>query len=202
MLWKGTKFMTVARASASPVSYTFQEFERMPEFNQNYELVEGRLVAKAMPSDRHSRIADELLIALRFFDRQLKLGRAWRELTIKIPGDDGNGRVPDLTYVVASRIPPVSDGALAVVPDLVVEVWSPSDTNGKSALESTRKKMLYWPQHGVKITWCINPAVHEVEVLYGIDQAKSNVVLALGDELTGEEVLPGFKLAVAELFQD
>ena len=149
-----------------------------------------------------AELQTKFLIALRFFDRQLKLGRAWRELTIKIPGDDGNGRVPDLAYVVASRVPPVSDVALSVVPDLVVEVWSPADTDGKSALESTRKKMLYWPQHGVKITWCINPAAHEVEVLYAADQAKSDLVLELADELDGEEVLPGFKLAVSELFQD
>jgi Uma2 family endonuclease len=180
--------------------YTISDFERMPEFDENYELIDGRIVQKAMPGDEHSTIADELLIAIRLFDKAKKLGKAWRELSISF--GPRNSRIPDLCFVVANRIPPLSQGALTIAPDLVVEVWSPSDIDSKSTLESTRKKMQYWPQHGVKITWCVNPAAREVEVLYTPTAHKLDLVLEIGDELDGEEVLPGFKLPVAALFAD
>ena len=179
---------------------TIDEFEQMAEFsNGRYELIDGRPVEKSMPGDEHSRIADDLLFAIRDFDRNWKLGRAWREVTVRVRSDERNGREPDLSYVVASRVPPKSKGSLDVVPDLVVEVWSPSDVAGQVNLKSTREKMLYWPDNGVKITWCINPAAQEVEILYAGQKTPAKV-LSLMDTLEGEDVIPGFKLEVARLF--
>jgi Uma2 family endonuclease len=47
------------RANPSKVekTYTPEEFENMPEFQENYELVNGRLVKKPMAGDDHGRIA-------------------------------------------------------------------------------------------------------------------------------------------------
>ena len=189
-----------ARAVEAEKLYTISDFEKMPEFSENYELIDGRIAEKAMPGDRHGRIARLIEKQIILLDPQDKLGMTWRDTTIKIAGDEGNGRTPDMAYVNASRVPPISDGSLAVVPDLVVEVWSPSDNESKSALESTWKKREYWREHGVKITWCINPKAKEVEVLY-TDPNKADVVLELGDTLDGEDVIPGFKMPVAALFE-
>jgi Uma2 family endonuclease len=182
--------------------YTISEFEQMSEFGENYELIDGRILTKTMPGDEHGGIVFNLLSAIILYDPQKKLGRAWTDTTIKIAGDDGNGRSPDMAYISANHILPRSKGSLTVIPDLVVEVWSPSDIDSKSTPESTRKKMQYWPQHGVKITWCVNPATREVEVLYAPTANKLDPVLEMGDKLDGEQVLPGFKLPVAALFAD
>jgi Uma2 family endonuclease len=180
---------------------TIDEFEQLPEFGEGgYELVDGRLVKKPMPGEEHGRIADDLYFALRLFDKNWLLGRAWREITVKVHADERNGRTPDLCYVVASRQPPKSQSALEVVPDLVVEVWSPSDVAGEEARNSTQLKMRYWPDNGVRLTWCVDPARREVVVLHS-DPSKQDFIQELGDELDGEDVIPGFRLAVDELFQ-
>ncbi len=178
---------------------TIDEFERMPEFSGGYELVDGRVVKKPMPGDEHGRIADDLMFAIRNFDKNLRLGRAWRETTVRVRPDERNGRIPDLFYVVASRVPAKSKGSLEVVPDLVVEVWSPSDVDGNVVLNSTRAKMLYWPDSGVKITWCINPKAQNVEILYAGEKTPRKVA-GINDMLDGEDVIPGFKIPVADLF--
>ena len=179
---------------------TLDEFELMPEFNAGNELIDGRIVKKPMPGEEHGRIADELLIAIRLFGMQMRFGRAYREITVRVPSDERNGRIPDLCYVVASRRPAGTKRSLEVVPDLVVEVWSPSDIAGKVALASTREKMLYWPNNGVKIIWCINPAAKQVEILYA-GQKVPGKVLNINDTLDGEDIIPGFTLPIARLFE-
>jgi len=175
-----------------------EQFEQMPEFDGPYELIDGSVVEK-MAGDQHSRIARRLEKAIMVFDPNDKWGLTWRDATVKVVGDDGNGRKPDLAYIIASRVPAESPGSLTVMPDLVVEVWSFSDTDGPVSLKSTRIKMLYWPSNGAKITWCINPVAQEVEVYYAGQNAPAKV-LTLNAELDGEEVIPGFKLPIASLF--
>lgn len=190
--------MAVARARLATERITMAEFEQMPQFGQNYELIDGGLVEKEMPGEEHSDIADFLLKAIWRLDPDEKLGKAWREVSVAFPGD--NTRQPDLCFVTATRRQPKTKGALRVMPDFVVEVWSPGDVASKSVLESTRQKMLIYPTNGVKITWCINPKAQEVEVLYA-DKNKPDMVYELSDVLSGEDVLPGLQIKVAELFQ-
>jgi Uma2 family endonuclease len=180
---------------------TFDQFEQLPEFGAGYELVDGRLVQKPMPGEEHGRIADDLYFALRMFDKNWQLGRAWREITVKVRSDERNGRTPDLCYVLASRQPPKTQNALEVVPDLVVEVWSPSDIVNEEARNSTRLKMRYWPDNGVRLTWCVDPARREVEVLHAAPTKQDFVQeLSTDDELDGEDIIPGFRLKLSELF--
>ncbi len=176
-----------------------EQFEQMPEFDGPYELIDGSVVEK-MAGDQHGRIGHRLELAIGKFDPDEKLGMTWHDTTVKVAGDDGNGRKLDLLFIVASRVPSESTGSLTVMPDLVVEVWSPSDTDGPVSLKSTRIKMQYWPSNGAKITWCINPVAKEVEVYYA-GQTVPAKVWVLSDELDGEDVIPGFKLPIARLFE-
>ena len=181
---------------------TIGEFEQMSEFNGPYELING-VIVKKMAGDNHDRIARKIDRAIEKLDPDDNLGRTWRTGTFKLASgtDDArdNGRMPDLAYIIADRVPPLSDESMTVAPDLVVEVWSPGDVNALVNLRSTRNKMEYWPEHGVKITWCVNPAAKEVEVLYS-DNSKPAMIYEIGDTLDGEDVIPGFKMAVADLF--
>jgi Uma2 family endonuclease len=49
--------MVKTALAAAEKLYTADEFEQMPEFNQNYELLDGRIVQKPMPTEEHSWIA-------------------------------------------------------------------------------------------------------------------------------------------------
>ncbi len=107
--------------------------------------------------------------------------------------------IPDLGYIVASRLPATTQKALNSVPDLVVEIHSPTDLRSTPERLTARPKIKDWQEVGVQIIWAIDPARKIVEV-YHPTQPGPFMELGLNDELDGEEVLPGFRLKVAELF--
>jgi Uma2 family endonuclease len=179
-------------------TYTPEEFENMPEFNERYELIKGRLVKRPMAGDDHGRIAQHINDMIFLFDQKRVLGRLWFDTNF----DVGTGwmPIPDLGYVVAERVPPRSKKSIKVVPDLVVEIQSPSDLRSKTERDAAAKKLKDWQEVGVKIIWSINPDKKIVEV-YHLGQDAPVDVLTVNDILSGENIIPGFTLAVKDLFE-
>lgn len=178
-------------------SYTPEEFEALPQFDDLYELVDGKLVKKPVPGDAHGRIGKRIDRKLAAFDPAENLGMLWRDTTF----DVGTGwmPIPDLGFMVASRVPPESEKSVKGVPDLVVEIHSPTDLRSQKEREATRQKVADWQAVGVRIIWSINPRNKSVEV-YHLGHSQPVQTLAEGAELSGEDVIPGFKLKVSELF--
>jgi Uma2 family endonuclease len=104
-------------------------------------------------------------------------------------------RRPDLAYVSRQRWQrPTQTGAWTVVPDLAVEVISPTNR----APEVLQKIDEYFAA-GVRLVWVIYCEPRKVYVY------RSNLdiqVLAPQDTLDGDAVIPGFSLPVAKLFED
>jgi Uma2 family endonuclease len=178
-------------------SYSPQEFETLPEFDDRYELVDGKLVKKPMPGGQHGSIARRINKRINLFDPEDKFGVMWFDTTF----DVGTGwmPIPDLGYIVADRIPDITEKAIKCVPDLVVEIYSPSALRSKSEREAAERKLRDWQGAGVRIIWAINPEKKIIEV-YHPNQAEPAMQLGLDDELDGENVIPGFRLKVGELF--
>jgi Uma2 family endonuclease len=177
--------------------YTPEEFENLPAFDELYELVKGKLVKKPMPGDKHGRIARRLMRKFDRFDPDENLGILWVDTTFNV----GTGwmPIPDLGFVMAGNVPAESDKGVKAVPDLVVEIHSPTDLRSKTEREAADQKIKDWQTVGVKIIWAINPAKKSVEV-YHAGQSDAVAVLSGQDELDGENVIPGFKLNINELF--
>jgi Uma2 family endonuclease len=103
--------------------------------------------------------------------------------------------VPDAALVISSRVPATGDdaGYFSGPPDSAVEVLPPSNT----AAEMT-EKVADCLRAGTKIVWFVNPTRRTVTVH---DAAKRDVdVLAEGNSLTAEPLLPDFALRVGEFF--
>jgi Uma2 family endonuclease len=147
--------------------------------------------------DQHGTIVDNLAFYLRIFDPERKLGKSWTSTGFKL--DKRNTPEPDLMYVVASRLQPMSKNAVGVVPDLVVEVWSPSQLTKTGIDKDSLDKIRAYQKAGVKIIWSIHPELQTISV-YHPDQTDPVAVLGINDELDGEAVIPGFKLPVKKLF--
>jgi Uma2 family endonuclease len=81
-----------------------------------------------------------------------------------------------------------------VVPDLAVEVISPNDIF-KDVLAKVREHCHY----GVQVVWVVAP---EEQQVYVYDSPTHVRILTRQDELTGGEVVPGFRLPLGLLFQD
>lgn len=175
--------------------YTVDEFETFLAQSENadraFELVHGELVEKAMPTEEHGLIVANLLAALWIFVKQVGMGRVGAEIRNRLPGDDHNARQPDISYFADASRPIVERGAVPRLPDLVVEVKSPDDT-----YRLMREKADFYLANGSRLVWLVYPEKHLVEAHTpaGFD------LFGEGDTLTGGAVLPGFALAVQDIF--
>lgn len=103
-------------------------------------------------------------------------------------------RRPDVSFVRAGRLSwdQIGDGWLRVVPDLVVEVISPNDL-----AEEVEEKVEMFHKVGVPLIWVVSPTARTVRVLRSDG---STTTLRDGDQLSGEDVIPGFACPVASIF--
>jgi len=84
-------------------------------------------------------------------------------------------------------------GFAGFVPNLVVEVVSPSD-----AWSDVKEKVRQWLAHGVALVWVADPRTCTVEVYA---PGRAAIELSEKDEIDGGSVLPGFRCAVHDLFR-
>jgi Uma2 family endonuclease len=105
------------------------------------------------------------------------------------------GRAPDVAVILRSRF---AEGKLPtaavpeLVPDLAIEVLSSSNT----VAEMKRKRCEYF-QAGTQVVWEIDAAARTAWVYRSDDEG---VCIGGDGVLTGEPVLPGFRLSLRELF--
>jgi Uma2 family endonuclease len=167
----------------------------MPD-GDRYELVDGQLVERRM-SLWSSYVSGEIYALVRAFCRAKGLGWVLPEGTGYqcFPDAPDKVRKPDTSFISKERMPlerASEEGFIRVAPDLAVEVISPNDT----AYEVDEKVQAYL-RAGVRLVWVVNPDARAVAVHR---QTEIGDILRESDELTGEEVLPGFRCRVSELF--
>lgn len=86
------------------------------------------------------------------------------------------------------------DGFLEGAPDLAVEILSPSNT-----VEEIHNKLVEYFDNGARLVWVIHPKEQYV-LVYRSAQERDRLLKST-DSLDGEDIVPDFTLAVAELFQ-
>jgi Uma2 family endonuclease len=158
-----------------------------------YELVDGVLVEKVM-GYTESRLACDLIRWLGNYLEQHDLGSlAGEGGTMRLLR--GLVRIPDVSFVSWERFPnrqlpdvPIPD----LVPDLAVEVLSPSNTKAEMA-----RKLREYFLSGTRLVWLVDPRKRTVRVYCSPERAK---VLREGDVLDGGDVLPGLRIPLRQLF--
>ena len=88
----------------------------------------------------------------------------------------------------------VTKGSVPEMPDLAVEVQSPDDS-----IKAMREKATYYLANGAKLVWLVYPRKRIVEVYHANGEID---IFHKGEMLSGEDVLPGFSLLVADIFAD
>jgi Uma2 family endonuclease len=103
-------------------------------------------------------------------------------------------RLPDVCFAswktLGGEMP--GDSIAGVVPELVVEVLSKSNTKG----EMNRKRRDYFLA-GVREVWIIDPKTQTAEVYTSPHDKRS---IGIDGALTGGDLLPGFSLPLKKLF--
>ena len=174
---------------------TAEELWRMPPGNERRELVKGELRTMAPAGFDHGAIITNLAFLLTRHVREKKLGLVLgAETGFKLASNPDTVRGADISYVAASRIPS-SGRPIAFwpgAPDLAVEVLSPGDT-----IDQAEEKVDDYLNGGCRMVWVVNPRRRTVTTYR---PGAAPAIVGEGQELDGQDVVPGFRCAVAEIF--
>lgn len=159
------------------------------------ELVRGALVVREPPGTYHGRVAARLAYLIGHHVYQHDLGVVLGQDTgFHIFSDPDSVRAPDVAFVRKERVEEIgSRGYARMAPDLLAEIVSPGDRPGE-----VLTKVGDWLDAGVALVWVIDPERREGRV----HRADGSVAIIPSDgTLDGEDVLPGFRCPLAEVFR-
>jgi Uma2 family endonuclease len=177
------------------------ELSHSPEYSeQRLELSKGILIVMAPASFQHGKWMSKWDRIIGDFVEANDLGETTGAETGYILFTDADGRdtvrAPDVAFVAKARIPAEGfpeRGFAHIAPDLAVEVVSPNDT-----AEEVQQKVNEYLEAGTRAVWVFYPKPQTIAV----HTRTGTQILRPGDVLDGGDVLPGFTLALRDLFRD
>lgn len=181
------------------MTVTLEDYRRMDRSDRPTELVRGKVIELDYPTPYHGWVCSNVNGILRAFVRANKLGRVMGNYSgIITESEPDTLRGADVAFYSFNRLPPgpfSRDEYLAVVPEFIVEVLSPSDR---------------WSRVFAKVTEYLNAGVTAVCVLdpnpasagatvYRDDRSPES--FAADAEMVVPDVLPGFRVRVGEFWE-
>jgi Uma2 family endonuclease len=176
--------------------WTDAEFMALNRDGHRYEIVNRELIDMGNSGAKHSYVCSVLMIFLGGYVHIQKIGAMFDSSTA-FKMKSGNKRSPDISFMAKERLQGLEelpDGFLEGAPDLAVEILSPSNT-----VEEIHNKLVEYFENGSRLVWVINPKEKYV-LVYRSSQEPDRLLKSV-DSLDGEDIVPGFTLPIAELFQ-
>jgi Uma2 family endonuclease len=175
---------------------TADELLLMPDDGFRYELVQGELRQMNPAGNVHGRVTMSFAWRLARYVEENQLGTVYAaETGFSLASDPDTVRAPDVAFVSQARVEAVGEveGFWPEAPDLAVEVVSPGDSYAE-----VEEKVFAWLDAGTKMVVVINPRQRSATVY---KSSIDIIALAEPDVLKGGDVVPGFELAVQEIFE-
>ena len=173
---------------------TDEELMALPKDGYKRELLNGEIVMSPAGSE-HGRLIMRLASVFAPYVYQHGLGEVFDGQTgFRMKSRDV--LIPDISFVSKSRIamlPEIPEGFFEGSPDLVIEVRSPSDTPKRF-----QEKLIQYFENNTVLAWAINSKRRTMSVYRGPDKVH---VLNEDEELTGEDIVPGFSIPVSKIFE-
>lgn len=155
------------------------------------ELVDGKIIIRGPSDIVSSEIGAELVRLLLNWVKPRKLGRVF-ESSGGFILPNSNLTAPDVSFVTADRLKQSKRYFAELVPDIVVEIKTQSDR-----LKPLREKIQSFIELGAKVGILIDPDKRTVTIY---TPTAEPVVLRDGDIISIPELLPGWEIAVTELW--
>jgi len=174
---------------------TAEQLAMMPSDGNRWELVAGELRKMTPAGWKHGAIAGRLHGWLFEHVSVRSLGVVLAaETGFLLRRDPDTVRAPDISFLSNARLrdPLPDDTFWPGTPDLAVEVVSPNDSR-----RDIDEKVKAWLDAGTHLVWVVNPAVQTVTVYRSATQITT---LTENDELSGEDVIAGFRCRVGDIF--
>ncbi|GDY20808.1 hypothetical protein LBMAG56_21540 [Verrucomicrobiota bacterium] len=163
---------------------------------RKHELWFGKVVTMPPGGAEHGDIIVRLIMAVGAHVSSHKLGKVYEgqtgfRLSLDLCFE------PDVSFVSKERLKtilPVKEKLFHGAPDLAVEVLSPSDS-----ITRTEEKLGLFLMHGTRLAWMIDPKSKTARVYRSDGESE---LLRRDRVLTGNSVLPGFRISLSRLFED
>ena len=177
---------------------TVQDLWRLGEGDSRRELVNGEVVEMAPVGGIHGQVTGRMYRCLEEYVQRHGSGEVLVGdvgFILNLPADPERVRAPDVAFVSSQRLPAgrLPEGFLPGAPDLAVEVLSPTD-NPLQIQQRVRDFL----EAGARLVWIIAPQAKTVTVYRADGSAR---LLRDQDHLEGEDVLPGLRIPLEEIFQ-
>jgi Uma2 family endonuclease len=181
-------------ATQPTTGLTYEDLRAFPDDNLRRELIDGELFVTPSPSRRHQQTVLKLSGAL-LTHQELRGGEVY-PAPMDVFFSNANVVEPDLLFLRPENLETVDPDKIQKVPDLAVEVSSPSTRR----TDLTRKKELY-ERFGVSEYWFVDIQEERVEV-YRLRKGRFGVpeILRHGDALTSP-ILPGFSFDLSAILE-
>jgi Uma2 family endonuclease len=160
---------------------------------RNSELINGRLVEKAVPTSLHNLLSVAVGSFLFSNKAVQEFGFVMTEADVILPEDRHNWRRPDLACIGRAQGTFPLDKVLPFMPWLIIEIKSPGNT-----YSDQRLKAIYYLEKGARIVWLIFPEREIVEVYQADEQL---YIIPYDETLTGGDVIPGLTLRMRDIMQ-
>jgi Uma2 family endonuclease len=174
---------------------TAEELLKRPDDGFRYELIRGELIQMSPSGSEHVVIIAELAALIWNHVKAAKLGIVFgAEGGFLIARDPDTVRAPDIAFVRQERVPAdgIPQGYWPGAPDLAVEVLSPGDR-----VSEVDAKVRDWLAAGTLLVWVVNPRWRSVTIYRSAHAIR---ILTEDETLDGEDVIPGFRCPVRDIF--
>ena len=185
------------RLPAGTFEWTEEEFFYFCQINRELRIertARGEVIVMPPAGGRSGYESGEVFRQLSVWAVEDKTGVAFDSSTGFLLPNRGM-RAPDAAWVQLARLQKLSEREreqfLPLCPDFVIEVASRTDK-----ISDLREKMQEYIEAGLRLGWLILPGSSQVEIYTpaGVEVRESP------EALTGDPVLPGFKLELASVW--
>lgn len=174
---------------------TAEEMEQLPDDRPGrYDLIDGELIWMPPPGEEHGDCMSNTFGALLLAVRLLVVGRVYADTGFVVGRNPDQVLSPDVAFIRRDRLDPARNrtGYFRVAPDFAVEIVSPSDYPKR-----LDQKIAKYLAASVPLLWVVYPDERRVRVL---GAGREPAEFGDGDILDGGNVVPGFRMPVADIF--
>lgn len=182
------------RIPEGKIVLTYDDYVELPNDGNRYEILEGELAVTPVPRPEHQEASVALTSILSRHIKTHDLGKLYHA-PIDLILESSSVLQPDLLFVSKARQQIITDKAIEGVPDLVIEILSPSTTRR----DRITKAQIY-TRHKVPAYWLVDPQAKSMEIYLLTSDTYRLVATLQGDTPQAVPPFDNLSLSAKEIF--